>query len=138
MSYATVADLLARFGAAELEQLTDINKPRLMAVDEVVALQAIDDASALIDGYLIGRYTLPLLPAPAVLTVHCCGLARYQLMRRSPDERATNDYEGAVKFLTAVSKGDIALLPPSAAPAVAGLGPVLFSQGSKIMGRESY
>jgi phage gp36-like protein len=138
MGYATVTDLLARFGAAELEQLTDINKPRLMAVDDVVAAQAIADASALIDGYLLGRYTLPLLPPPEVLKVHCCGLARYQLMRRSPDERATNDYEGAMKFLLSVSKGDIALLPPSSAPALQGLGTVLFSQGGKVMGRESY
>lgn len=138
MPYATLQDMLDRFGANEMMQLTDIGKPRLNAVDTVVLDRALEDASALIDSYLIGRYALPLPSVPAHLKVLCCGVARYQLMSTSPDDRAKADYANAFKYLISVSKGDVQLFPPSAAPAVDGVGPVLFNAGSKIMGREAY
>lgn len=138
MSYATAQDMLDRFGASEMEQLTDINKPRLIAVDTLVLDRALEDATALIDGYLVGRYALPLASVPGNLKVMCCGIARYQLMSSSPDEHAKADWENAFKFLVSVSRGDVQLFPPSAAPAVEGVGPVLFHAGSKIMGRDAY
>ena len=138
MPYAIVQDMLDRFGASEMEQLTDINKPRLNAVDTLVLDRALEDATALIDGYLVGRYALPLASVPGNLKVMCCGIARYQLMSSSPDDRAKADWENAFKFLVSVSRGDVQLFPPSAAPAVEGVGPVLFNAGSKIMGRDAY
>jgi phage gp36-like protein len=138
MAYATAQDMLDRFGASEMEQLTDISKPRLNAVDSVVLDRALEDATALINGYLISRYSLPLASVPDNLKVMCCGIARYQLMSRSPDDRAKADYENAFKFLVGVNRGDVQLFPPSAAPAVDGVGPVLFNAGSKIMGRDAY
>jgi phage gp36-like protein len=139
MAYATVADLQLRIGSRELEQLTDIGTPRLGAVDEPVAAQALADASALIDGYLLGRYALPLMsPTPEILKVHACAIARFQLMRNTPTERAEMDKDDAIAYLTKVAEGKITLLPPSSAPAPDGIGPVLFNAGSKVMGREAY
>lgn len=138
MAYALLQDMLDRFGGNEMEQLTDIGRPRLGAVDDGVLGRALEDATSLIDGYLIGRYALPLATVPGNLKVLCCGIARYQLMSSTPDERAKADWERAYKYLSAVNRGDAQLFAPSASPAVDGVGPVLFSSGSKIMGRESY
>ncbi len=138
MPYATAQDLIDRFGVAELTQLTDIGEPRLKAVDSVVLATALVDASAMIDGYLVGRYALPLATPPETLRVHCAGIARYQLMRRSPDDRAKADFEAAFAFLGKVAEGKILLMAPDAAPAAPGIGLVSFNQGAKVFGRQGY
>ena len=51
MNYATVQDMIDRFGEAELIQLTDLE---LLAVQASKAQRALDDAQALADGY-VGR-----------------------------------------------------------------------------------
>lgn len=137
MPYATQQDMLERFGADELRQLTDINEPRLDGVDAAVLGKALADAAALIDGYLVGRYPLPLQEPPAVLTVHCAGVARYLLMRYTPDERAKADFEAAMTYLNAVATGKIGLLPPASAPALEGIGTVVFNAGQKTFAREA-
>jgi phage gp36-like protein len=95
------------------------------------------DADAEIDGYLIGRYTLPLATFPAILKVHACSIAWYRLLGSSADETARRDYDDAVGYLTQVAKGTVMLLPPANVPAPVGLGAVLFDSGSKIFGRDS-
>lgn len=138
MPYATPADMVASFGNAEMTALSDIGEPRLDAVDVDVLQRVLSDASALIDGYLAGRYRLPLHPVPAALRVHCSGVARYLLMTNAPDERAKADFKAAVSFLERVASGAIALLPPAETGQVAeGMGPVVFNTGSKVFGREA-
>lgn len=136
MSYATPADLQDRLGEARLIQLTDLADPPVNLVGQAVAQKALDDASAEIDGYLCGRYTLPLATAPAVLRVHCLTIAHYRLLGDRADEVTREAYKAALAFLLAVAKGDIPLLPPADTPAPLGVGPVLFDAGSKVMGRE--
>ncbi len=80
MPYATIVDLQDRLGEARLVQLTDRADPPLGVVDVVVAQKALDDADAEIDGYLAGRYVLPLATAPAVLRVHAITIASYRLL----------------------------------------------------------
>ena len=60
MPYATVTDLQDRLGVPRLVQLTDLADPSVGLVDPAVAQKALDDAEAEIDGYLGGRYALPL------------------------------------------------------------------------------
>lgn len=136
MAYATPADMLARYGHTQLAQLCDRGQAQASVVDSDVLATALSDASALIDGYLVGRYALPLIPAPAVLMPICCQLARYNLMTHAPDDKALKDYEGAVKFLTLIAEGKTTLLPPAAAPSLAGAGAVVFSPGAKVFGRD--
>ncbi len=135
MPYATVADLQAVLGEPRLVQLTDLARPPVGLVDEAVAERALEDASAEIDGYLVGRYTLPLEPAPAVLRVHCCTLAHSRLLGSVATEVDREEAKAARKYLADVARGDVSLVAPSAVPPVAGVGAVLSNPGSKVMGR---
>lgn len=137
MSYATVADLLTRLGEPRLVQLTDLADPPLGIVDDAVAQRALDDASAEIDGALIGRYPLPLATVPAVLPVHCMTLAHYRLLGDKADEVLREDVAALRKWLAGVATGAITLLPPADVPAVQGVGEVAFAPSVKVMGRET-
>jgi len=103
----------------------------------VVAQKALDDADAEIDGYLAGRYALPLSPVPAVLRVHAITIASYRLLGSAAAETDREDYKLVRAYLERVADGRVNLVPPAAVPAVQGVGSVLFSPGSKVMGREA-
>lgn len=137
MPYATVQDLQDRLGEPRLMQLTDLGDPPLGLVDAAVAQRALDDAGAEIDGYLAGRYRLPLADAPAALRVHCLTIAHYRLLGSAVDDATRDDYKAARTFLERVADGRVALLPPDAPNPQAGAGAVLFVAGSKVMGRET-
>lgn len=137
MPYATIADLTARLGEARMVQLTDLASPPLGLPDDAVAQRALDDAEAEIDGYLQGRYALPLSPVPGVLRVHACTIAHYRLLGSAAGEVERADYASAIKYLQGVAQGLVLLLPPSEAPQPVGAGSVVFSAGSKVMGREA-
>lgn len=75
-NYATVADMVARFGDTEVMQLSDRNMSN--QIDQAVVDLALADASAEIDCYL-GRYSLPFTKVPPLLVRLCCDVARYRL-----------------------------------------------------------
>lgn len=137
MSYATVQDLQDRLGEARLTQLTDLADPPVGQVDSSVAQKSLDDASAEIDGYLVGRYGLPLASPPEVLRVHCCTLAHYRLLGSAADEVTISDVKAVRGYLTNVAGGSIPLIAPSQAVIPSGAGNVLFNAGSKVMGRDA-
>ena len=66
MSYATPTDIINRYPNRDLVQLSN-EDPTITTVNTTVLQQALSDASAEIDGYLGGRFTLPLTDPPAVL-----------------------------------------------------------------------
>ncbi len=134
--YATAQDMQDRFGTPRLVQLTDINVPMTGAVNATVLSRALEDASAELDGYLVGRLALPLASPPAVLKLHCCTIAHFRLLGAAAEEPATEAYKAAIAYLGKVAEGKVSLVAPSEVPAVAGLGPVMFDTGSKVMGRE--
>lgn len=136
MPYCTQADLTQRFGAAELIQLTDL--VQLGVPDAATVAQACADAAAQIDGYLAGRYALPLASVPPNLTRIACDIARYRLYENQPTETVSIRYEAAVKYLEYIALGKIAL-PPDSAGAVAASeagGPV-FGGTAPVFGREA-
>ncbi|MDP0260902.1 DUF1320 domain-containing protein, partial [Glaesserella parasuis] len=73
--YADVEDFVVRIGERESIELTD--RDGLGVVDEALLVVALKDSSSQIDGYLSGRYRLPLRAVPQNLTRICCDLARY-------------------------------------------------------------
>ncbi|PKG72986.1 DUF1320 domain-containing protein, partial [Shewanella sp. GutCb] len=73
--YASSAQMVARFGEDELVSLTDRDGTAGAIVARVLDV-ALNDATALINGYLAGRYTLPLPTPPAMLERLCCDIAR--------------------------------------------------------------
>ena len=107
MQYATVQDMIDRFGQAELVQLTD---PQLLAVQAPKAQRALDDAQHLADAYVGQVYALPLAgcskPAPVPGDVHAqsqvppplltrlvCDVARYYLY-----DHLAPEHEVALRF----------------------------------------
>ena len=74
--------------------------------------QALADASAEIDGYIEGRFTLPLTDPPAVLNRLATDIAMYRLQALRPLhdlEDARKRYDDAVAMLTKVAAGELTL-----------------------------
>ncbi|MBF0186015.1 MAG: DUF1320 domain-containing protein [Magnetococcales bacterium] len=119
MAYATIADLIQRYGEDELIQRSDRRAGRIR--DDVVINQALADASAEIDSYLASRYSLPLSGVPDVLVRLCCDVARYRLWADKVTEIVRTRYEDAVRQLKDIARGQATLgiapehtpLPPS-------------------------
>jgi phage gp36-like protein len=105
--YCTVDNLVSRFSLEELVQLTD--KSGSGVVNTQVVETAINDASDLIDGYIGGRYTLPLSTVPKVLIGICASLARYNLYDNAVSDVVEKNHKAAIDFLTNVGKGHIRL-----------------------------
>ena len=80
-SYATLQDLIDRFGESELIELTDRSGGEAITVDQAVVGKALADAGEEIDGYLASRYRLPLDPVPGLVTRWACDLARASLYK---------------------------------------------------------
>ena len=108
--YCNRGDMITRFGEEELVQLTDRDGAAGAVVDAVLN-QVIDDAGATIDGYLGGRYSLPLAAVPRVLTRTACDLARYYLFDDQLDEghQAAKRYADAISYLEKVGRGFLQL-----------------------------
>lgn len=105
-NYATKQDLLDRFGETELVQLTDRTSMPPSAIDDTVVDQALNDASAQIDGYLVAAgYALPLASIPHRLVKVASDIARYFLHGKAADETVRDAYDDGIKWLTDVSKG---------------------------------
>ena len=118
MPYATLQDLVDRFGYEQLAQLSD--RDAGVTVDEVVVGRALADADAEIDGYLVALYALPLASVPALLVRMACDIARYRLFGDRVTEQVRQLYTDAVRDLKAIASGAIKIdgvapLAPSAA-----------------------
>lgn len=109
MPYCTQDDILAMMDEAELIQATDDDGAGIIGASKVA--QAIAQADAEIDGYLGGRYAVPLSPAPAVLLHMSVDMAIYHILSRrlgAPEHRKDR-YKNAVAFFKSVAKGDVSL-----------------------------
>lgn len=107
MSYAAQSDLVARFGETELIQISNETDEETINSDRVS--QALLDTNAEIDGYLVGRYALPLATTPPILKGFACDIARYRLYDDRATEQVTKRYDDAIKYLRSVSTGQISL-----------------------------
>ena len=128
MFYATVQDLIARFGEPELVQLTD--RDELAQVKPAKAQTALDDAQSYVDGYVGMVYSLPLAgcakPAPVpgnltatemvtppLLTRLVCDVARYYLYDDlAPEHEVYLRYKAATKELEAIASSAMKLTCP--------------------------
>jgi phage gp36-like protein len=108
MTYATVAEMASRYQRRNLDLLTksrsDNNQP-----DDAIIVDALGDATALMDSYIVARYTLPLSVAPATLPQVCCVIAWYYLNDIRATEQATQRYKDAIRWLEGVRDGKIPL-----------------------------
>lgn len=109
--YCTIEDIETHTSTPTLIQLT--SDDRQEEVDRVVAQEAILYSSTLIDGYLRGRYTLPLDTHFPLLRILAIDLSIYRLytrrMRNEMPEVIENNYKNAIATLRDIQKGVITL-----------------------------
>lgn len=130
--YATREDMVSRFGELEVRQDTDIEGDG--QINDAVLTYALRAASDEIDGYIAGRYTLPLSVCPPILTGIACDIARYRLTgtERQCSDEIRDRYRDGIRYLEKVAKGDVSLgagVSGGAAVASSSVG-VLFTVGS--------
>lgn len=132
MSYATQQDMIDRFGEREVRILTDRDNQGL--IDATVLTYALTQADAEIDGYLQGRYALPLAVVPTLLVGIACDVARYRLA--GTDIRETDPirmrYKDATKLLTSISKGELNLGLSAGGEAAPEAGAVRVVEGTRV------
>ena len=111
MTYATKQDLIDRADAGEqtLVELTDRADPPTGLIEDTVVTKALGDADAVINSYLQSRYVLPLASVPTVLTRCATDIALYDLYGTRAPDGLTARYNAAMKWLMALSKGDVGL-----------------------------
>ena len=97
MAYATDADIIDLYGNDMLDRLADRDGDGVADAPKVQ--RALDDAAALIDGYIATRVTLPLASVPAVLKNLSIDIAVYRLATDAGllSEDARKRYEDAIR-----------------------------------------
>lgn len=111
MEYCTIEDIETQTSTPTLIQLTSDDGQE--AVNRVVALEAVLYSSTLIDGYLRGRYSLPLNTHFPLLRILAIDLSIYRLyarrMRNEMPEVIETAYKNAISTLRDIQKGVISL-----------------------------
>ncbi len=130
MPYVTQQQLIDRFGEAELVQLTD--RENIGSIDAVVLTQVIADADAEIDGYLAGRYQLPIATVPGILRLYAGDIVRYRLYDNGATDEVRRRYEDAMKFLKLAAEGKVRL----GADEPAAAGGAQIESGGRVFGRD--
>lgn len=109
MSYATIAQLIDRYGQNVLVLLTDRGVNALGVIDEAVVSRALTDTDAVIDAHLKARYTLPLTEVPPLLADLAAAIAIWKLHRNDTSQKIKDDYTDAMRQLRALADGSLRL-----------------------------
>lgn len=128
MSYATVADMVARFGEQELVELTDLVNIPPSTINAARVEVKLADAADYLNGYVGQVYRLPLrgcqkpasvpgaepeFVAPPVLVRLACDVARYYLHDDlAPENEVYRRFRAVTKELEAIASGAAMLACP--------------------------
>lgn len=111
MDYCTIEDIQTQTSLPTLIQLTSDDGQE--TVNRDVALEAIIFSTSIINGYLRGRYTLPLNTSFPLLRVLAMDLSIYRLyarrMQNDMPEVIDTAYKNAIATLKDIQKGVISL-----------------------------
>jgi phage gp36-like protein len=127
MSYASLTDLIARAGDAEIRQIADRDRDGI--ADQAVVDAALVDADNLINGYVGVKYDVPLVSVPDLVRTWAVSVARYILHRNGAPENVAQDYKDAIAALKDVAGGRIALPVATGGTPVATTGNQVMSGG---------
>lgn len=114
MAYAVKADLQQRVTQKRLVELTDFDGSG--ELNDARITETLDMASAEIDSYASGRYSLPLAASNQVKDL-CLRIAIYRLYanrQREMPEMVKNDRDDAIALLKDVAAGKASLDQPAA------------------------
>ncbi|PMY40105.1 MULTISPECIES: gp436 family protein [Pseudomonas] len=116
MRYCTRADIGKAIPELTLLQLSN-DDPAAMEPNEDVIEDGVRQAEELVDGYLRGRYDLPLVPVPTVLRDAVVYLARHWLYQRRPEgalpDAVKDSRKDTIKLLESIRDGVVTLGMPS-------------------------
>jgi len=107
MPYATLQDLETRYGADEINQLTDRDNDGNNDPDVVDS--ALNSASSEMDSYLGVRYSTPIATVSDNLNRVCCDIARFLLHDDAATDEVEARYNRAIKWLQAIASGKAVL-----------------------------
>jgi len=116
MRYCTRADIGRAIPEMVLLQLSS-DDPAARQPDEAVIEDGVRQAEEMVDGYLRGRYTLPIEPVPTIVRDAVVYLARYWLYQRRPEgsdipEAVKDSRKNTLKLLESIRDGVISLGMP--------------------------
>lgn len=121
MTYATLDQLKAKLGEQTMVSLTDRDEPRTGGIVVAVVDRALADTDAMIDGFLAGRYKLPIEGGiPAQLPPIALAIAAYLLHPFTPDGKIKDDYVDARADLGRIASGTIRLSIAGIEPGTSG------------------
>ncbi|SIQ23929.1 Mu-like prophage protein gp36 [Rhizobium sp. RU35A] len=139
--YATVSDMIARFGETQMIRLSQPEDRTAETVDAGRIETALSDVSAVIDGYIRGRYLAPIANPPPEIVRAACVLARYELAQGEhvePSEEMGKARAATITWLENIARELINLDVPAALPAgpAVGSGPRM-SDRERVMSLET-
>lgn len=112
MAYASVQDMVDRFGQTEMIRLTTPDGQEMVSYDGDAITRALEEASAQIDTYLRKRYAVPLAAAPYEIRRAACAMARYDLSHgegREPGEQVRLARKEVMDWLGRIADGELLL-----------------------------
>jgi|SRR5471030_786396 len=116
MRYCTRADIGNAIPEMTLIQLSN-DDPAAALPNESVIEDGVRQAEELVDGYLRGRYNLPLDPVPTVLRDAVVYLARHWLYQRRPEgalpDAVKDSRKDTIKLLESIRDGVVTLGMPT-------------------------
>ncbi|QIH08924.1 MULTISPECIES: DUF1320 domain-containing protein [unclassified Pseudomonas] len=116
MRYCSRDDIGRAIPELTLVQLSN-DDPAAEQPNENVIEDAVRQAEELVDGYLRGRYDLPLNPVPTVLRDAVVYLARHWLYQRRPEgalpDAVKDSRKDTIKLLESIRDGVVTLGMPS-------------------------
>ncbi|WP_244483350.1 DUF1320 domain-containing protein [Mesorhizobium sp. 1M-11] len=120
MAYASVQDMIDRFGETEMIRLSQPEDRTAETVLTAKVEVAIADNSVLIDDYLRGLYIVPVAAPPDSMVRAVCVLARYDLAkgeRTGPTEQMRLDRKEVIGWLESIQAGRAKInAPPAGTP----------------------
>src|SRR5690348_14064099 len=102
-----------------LVDLTDRETPAAGAIVTAIVGRPLTDTDAMIDGYLAGRYALPLSAAQPLLTDVAAAIAIYKLHREVTAQKIRDDYDQALTQLKLIANGTVRLSAAGIEPGAA-------------------
>lgn len=104
MTYATLQNLIDRYGKTLLVKATDRAELATGEIDMAVVNRALANADALINGSM-HRYKMPLAQVPPLLVDLAESIAIYKIHRFEPDPKIKDEYADALRVLKQIADG---------------------------------